>query len=127
MQRLVCTSLVAVREIPTCQGGLGSIHTLHLQAGREKSNENSKKFLYEAETDAEETPKKWTKSTPASTTPATTKSPPSAAISRAPKGTNSYEVKGLDDEELDYDDDMEIDDTGSGSSQTQEPPKDKKP
>ena len=89
--------------------------------------ECTRRSLYEAETEAEETPKKQTKSTPASTTTATTKPPSSAAVSRAPKGTNINEVKGLDNEELDYDDDEEIDDAGSGSSQTQEPPKDEKP
>ena len=81
-------------------------------------DEDPKRSLYEADTDTEETPKKWTKPTPASTTPATTKPPPSATVGRAPKGTNMDEVKGLDDEELDYDDDMEIDNTGGGSSQT---------
>ena len=82
---------------------------------------DSKRSLYEAETDAEETPKKWTKSTPVSTTPTTTKPSPSAAVSRAPKGTS------IDDDELDYDDDVENEDTGGGPSQTQEPPKDEKP
>ena len=90
-------------------------------------DEDSKRSHYEAETDAEETPKKQMKSTPASTTPATTKPPPSAAFSRAPKGISIDEIKGCDYDELDYDDDMENEDTGGGPSQPQEPPKDEKP
>ena len=89
--------------------------------------EDPKKSLYEADTDAEETPKKRTKPTPASTTTAASKPPPSAAVSRSPKGTSIDEVKGLDDDELDYNDDVENGDAGSGSSKMQEPPKDEKP
>ena len=90
-------------------------------------DEDSKKPKYEADTDAEETPKKCTKPTAASTTPTMTKPPPSAAVGKAPKGTSINEVKGLDNDELDYNDDVEIDDTDSRSSQTQEPPKDENP
>ena len=54
-------------------------------------DDDPKKSLYAAETDAEETPKKkWIKSTPS-----TTKPPPSAAVSRAPKGISIDKVKGL--------------------------------
>ena len=102
-------------------------HALHKRWNAPALDEDSKKSLYEADTDAEETPKKCMKSTAASTIPTMTKPPPSAAVGRAPKGTNIDEVKGLDEEELDYNDDVKIDDVGSGSSQTQEPPKDEKP
>ena len=85
-----------------------------------------KKSLYEANTDAEETPKKWTKSTPASTALVATKPPPSAAAGRAPKGSDIKEVKDLDDNELDYHDDMDDDDVGGEPSKTQETLKDGK-
>ena len=100
---------------------------LHKRQNAPNPDEDPKRSLYEADTDIEETHKKQTKPTPASTTPTTTKPPPSAAVGRAPESTSIDKVKGLDDDELDYDDDVEIDDPGSGSSQTQEPPKDKKP
>ena len=90
-------------------------------------DEDPNKSLYKAKTDAEETPKKQTKSTPVSAAPTMIKPPTSAAVGKAPKGTSINEVKGLDDDELDYDDDVEIDDTGSRSSQTQETPKDENP
>ena len=80
---------------------------LHKRQNALAPDEDSKRSLYEADTEAEDTPKKWTKSAPASTTPPTTKPPPSAAVGRAPKGTSIDEIKGLDDDELDYDDDME--------------------
>ena len=102
-------------------------HALHKKQGATAPDEDSKRFQYEAETDAEETPKKWMKSTPASTTPVPTKPPPSAAVSRAPKGTSINEINGLDNDELDYDDDMGNEDKGSGPSQPQEPSKDEKP
>ena len=72
-------------------------HTVHKRWNAPAQDEDPKRSLYEADTDAEETAKKWMKPTP-----------PSATVGRAPKGTNINEVKGLDNEELDYDDDMEI-------------------
>ena len=53
-------------------------HALCKRQNAPAQDEDSKRSLYEAETDAEETPKKWMKSTLASTTPPTTKPPPSA-------------------------------------------------
>ena len=73
---------------------------LHKRQNAPVPDEDPKKSLYEADTDAEETPKKQTKPTPASTTPTTTKPPPSATVGRAPKNTSIDEVKGLDDDEL---------------------------
>ena len=90
------------------------------------SSQGSKETPYEADTDAEETPKKWMKSTPASTVPVTTKPPPSAAAGRAPKGTDIKEVKGLDGDELDYHDDVDNGDVGGEPSKTQETPRDGK-
>ena len=112
------------------QGEVTAVCKAHALCKRQNApaqDKDPKRSLYEVDTDAEETPRKQMKPTPASTTPATTKPPPSATVSRVPKDTSIHKVKGLDDEELDYDDDVEIDDAGSGSSQTQEPPKDKKP
>ena len=67
------------------------------------------------------------KSTAASTTPTMAKPTALAAVGKAPKGTSIDEVKGLDNDKLDYDDDVEIDNTGSRSSQTQEPLRDENP
>ena len=82
-----------------------------------------KKSLHDAETDAKETPKK----KQIKSTPSTTKPPPSAAVGRAPKGTGIDEVKGPDDDELDYNDDVGSEDAGSDPVQAPEPPKDEKP
>ena len=100
---------------------------LHNRGNAPTPDENSKRSQYEAETDAEETPKKMMKPTRASTVSAVAKPLPSAAVGRAPKGTSINEIKGLDDDELDYDDNVENEDTGSSPSQSQEPPKDEKP
>ena len=87
------------------------------------TDDDPKKSLYAAETDAKETPKKkWMKSTPA-----TTKPPPLAAVSRAPKGTGIDKVKGLDDDELDYNGDVGSEDAGGDPVQTPEPSQDEKP
>ena len=107
-----------------------AVHQAHALCKRWNApapDEDSKRSQYKAETDAEETPKKWTKSTPASTTPVTTKPPPSTAVGRAPKGTSINEINGLDDDELDYDDDVENRDIDGGSSQPQESPENEKP
>ena len=93
-------------------------HALHKRSNTPAPAVDSKKSLYEADTDAEETSKKWTKSTPASTVPVTTKPPPTAAAGRDPKGTDIKEVKGLHDDELDYNDDVDNDNVGSGPSKT---------
>ena len=97
----------------------------HLLCERQNAQapDDPKKSLCDAETDAEETPKKkWIKSTPS-----TTKPPPSAAVGRAPKGTGIDKVKGLDNDELDYNDDVGSEDAGGGPVQTLEPPQDEKP
>ena len=96
---------------------------LHKRWNAQAPDEDSKKSQHEADTDAEETPKKCTKSTAALNTPTTTKPTPSSAVGKASKGTSINEVKGLDDDELGYDDNMKIDDTSGRSSQTQKHPK----
>ena len=103
------------------QEEVAAVHKANALCKRQNAaapDEDPKKSLYDVDTDADETPKKWMKPTPTSTTSTTTKPPPSAAVGRAPKGTSIDEVKGLDDDELDYDDDIENYDTGGGSSQT---------
>ena len=103
-----------------------AVHKAHLLRKRQNAqapDNDPKKSLHDAETDAEETPKKkWIKSTPS-----TTKPPPSAANDRAPKGTGIDEVKGLDNDELDYNDDVGSEDAGGDPVQTPEPPQDEKP
>ena len=113
----------AQEEVPA----VCNAHALCKRQNAPALDKDSKKSLYEADTDADETPKKCMRSTAASTTPTTTKPPPSAAVGRAPKGTSIKEVKGLDNDKLDYDDDVENDNAGHGSSQTQEPPENEKP
>ena len=77
-------------------------------------DDDPKKSLCDAETDAEETPKK----KQIKSTPSTTKPPPSAAVGRTPKGTGIDEVKGLDNDELDYSDDVGSEDAGGDPVQT---------
>ena len=129
-EKRVNTKMIELEFSAKAQEEVTAVHQAYALCKSWKApapDKDSKRSQYEAETDVEETPKKWMKSTPASTTPAITKPPPSAAVGRAPKGTSIDEIKGLDDDELDYDDDMENEDTGDGPSQPQEPPKDEKP